>query len=379
MEITWNVAKRRRRRFSGGGSGSIGTLAAPVLTWTSNDETDPPQFEATLTGALEGDIVTLYWYRDAGLTDLADSAGATLTAGDELSQTVSITTGLWGNDEYWVVAVISRTGWTPGTSNTVTLTIDVPTWVTPADLFEVNGVLTYDGFWIDYSDPTVIFSDAGSTQITNGGRVYDLHDKSGNGYTFRQATLNDRPTWSNAGYGDLDTSGPADHLASTANIAGGAIPNEFTMFVLVNLDTMTDGAAFGGMRDASDTQPAFCPLILKGGSGDLGGRILNAAGTFMVNPSTTLETGFWTTGSKIIRGIVAKHGVGITPYINNVPQTTRTYNVSGTVSGMGTFSSGRTFPGSGSGIDGKLYQHFFTPRALSQTEIDWLVSWLGTK
>lgn len=50
--------------------------------------------------------------------------------------------------------------------------------------------------WLDASDVTTLFTDAGSTQVSSDGdRVYQWNDKSTSGFDVSQATEADRPTY----------------------------------------------------------------------------------------------------------------------------------------------------------------------------------------
>ena len=58
---------------------------------------------------------------------------------------------------------------------------------TPADITTA--------LWLDGSDNSTIFSDAGVTPATNGSSVYQWNDKSGNGRNVTQTTLGNRPAF----------------------------------------------------------------------------------------------------------------------------------------------------------------------------------------
>jgi hypothetical protein len=51
-------------------------------------------------------------------------------------------------------------------------------------------------FWLDFSDATTLFTDAGSTPVSSDGdMIYQVNDKTGNGNTFIQATEGYRPLY----------------------------------------------------------------------------------------------------------------------------------------------------------------------------------------
>jgi hypothetical protein len=349
---------------------TLGALTAPVLTLTSGETDDPPSFDCDLTDAIVDDIIWLRWYSDAGCTTLVDEVSNTIDAGEEATQTAAFTTAEWGNGTWYAKAFHTRTGWTDGVSAAVETVINVPSFTTPADLFGVGD----DGIWIDFSDATNIFSDAGITQITNGGAIYRVLDKSGNGYIYDQATVADRPAWNSAGYADVGT---WDRLRSSTPLFGGVIPNNCTVFVLIQLDNTSSGR-FTAMGPASGDNPQWNPLATS--FTNLNASIKNSAGTSLVSAGN-LATGFWTT-SKIIRGITFESGVGATPYTDSTPLTPASFTVSGTVSGLVSHSIGTGDTNGGLATvasDGKYYQLFIINRILTNTEINNLVTYFGTK
>jgi len=63
-----------------------------------------------------------------------------------------------------------------------------PAWV-PTDLADLE-------VWFDFSDPTTMFTDAGSTPVvSDGDLIYQINDKSGNGKNASQSTEANRPAY----------------------------------------------------------------------------------------------------------------------------------------------------------------------------------------
>jgi hypothetical protein len=88
--------------------------------------------------------------------------------------------------------------------------------------------------WYSAADITTLFSDAGTTQITDGGNVYQWNDKSGNGRHLTQATLANRPAYDATGIdairpGVTFTAANADSMTA----ALGGLTSQVTIYVVV--------------------------------------------------------------------------------------------------------------------------------------------------
>lgn len=68
-------------------------------------------------------------------------------------------------------------------------------------------------FWYDMGDARTMYSDDGSTAITNGDGCYRIDDKSGNGLHLKNSASAQRPVW-DSGDGFLDFDGSGDHLST---------------------------------------------------------------------------------------------------------------------------------------------------------------------
>jgi hypothetical protein len=95
--------------------------------------------------------------------------------------------------------------------------------------------------WLDASDNTTVFSDAGTTQATNGSTVQQWNDKSGNGRNASQATAGARPTYTNAGLNgrNILTLDGGDTLVGSAQIANPG----FGMFIVCSFANNTSRMA----------------------------------------------------------------------------------------------------------------------------------------
>jgi len=70
----------------------------------------------------------------------------------------------------------------------------------PKSQAKVGGWLPTDisgcKLWLDFSDANFLYTDAGSTKVSNDGdKIYQANDKSGNGYHAVQATVDYRPLY----------------------------------------------------------------------------------------------------------------------------------------------------------------------------------------
>jgi hypothetical protein len=164
-----------------------------TLTWTSGTGTLTPTF--TLSGAIvEGDVITLSIYSDAGLTTLVDSDANTVDAAEVLAGVIDFPgIGALSAGTYWAVATLAATGRT-GTSNTETKTLIS---FDPASLFSGGE----KGFWLDASDLTKMFQLSGGTGAVaaDADPVGYYLDKSGNGHVFTQTTAGQRPLYKTDG------------------------------------------------------------------------------------------------------------------------------------------------------------------------------------
>ena len=90
--------------------------------------------------------------------------------------------------------------------------------LSPASLFTAG----QKGFWLEASDPSQLWQNTGGTTpvAANGDPVARADDKSGNGYSWQQATGANQPTWNtdSAGYKYLNFDGSNDVLATTGNV-----------------------------------------------------------------------------------------------------------------------------------------------------------------
>jgi hypothetical protein len=98
------------------------SLTAPVLVWDGITSSDPPQFQATLTDAQVGDVITLEWDDNSSFTS-PSSATNTIDSGEAAANEVGFTTGTWGDGTWYARVKHSRGGSDSSWSNTETVTV----------------------------------------------------------------------------------------------------------------------------------------------------------------------------------------------------------------------------------------------------------------
>lgn len=245
---------------------------------------------------------------------------------------------------------------------------------TPADLFTGG----YGGIWLDFSDATKGFSDAGVTQITNGGTVQQWNDSSGNGNTMSQATAGSRPSWTNTGYTTFD--GTADHLAASGaldlyNSAAGV-----SVFALVKANGAANTAICGeGRNDNTNTVYSLFhsdPIVSSTHTALMrsDGNVTNYANT------TDLQTSVLDNTKRRLGVTVNTAQDSITPYSAGSAGTPVAGAASGTYT-PNTFAVGcikRTTNSFLCNIP-ELYQLIIVKKVMSAGEISSLDTWLQTK
>jgi hypothetical protein len=108
--------------------------------------------------------------------------------------------------------------------------VGVP-WDQIPDNLKWSPSLITTALWLDGSDNTTVFSDAGTTQATNGGAVQQWNDKSGNARHFSQGTLANRPAFNTTainGKPALVFDGSNDSLGAGSAV----IPTTHSLFIL---------------------------------------------------------------------------------------------------------------------------------------------------
>lgn len=109
--------------FVSGGVATLGANAAPVLDWDDEEDDSTPDFTVDFDedSVVEGNIITVEIYSDAGLTTLIDSFTYELEAADIVAGEVDIAADALSNGTYYVRSKVTGSGW----SNTETVTISV--------------------------------------------------------------------------------------------------------------------------------------------------------------------------------------------------------------------------------------------------------------
>jgi hypothetical protein len=105
--------------------------------------------------------------------------------------------------------------------------------------------------WYDFSDSSLLFTDAGSTNVSSDGdAIYQANDKSGNTQHLLQATLAKRPLYKTNAQNSLATclfDGTDDYLAKTFTMN-----NQVEVWVVFKLESYTQySCLFDGGTNAS--------------------------------------------------------------------------------------------------------------------------------
>ncbi|MCB9447812.1 MAG: T9SS type A sorting domain-containing protein [Flavobacteriales bacterium] len=234
-------------------------------TTSSQDEGTSPALIAVVLSAATGTDVTVDYAITGGSASgsgvdytLVDGT-LTIAAGDTTADiSVDIVDdGIVESEETFEITLSNPTNADPGTDLVTTVTInddDNDGYVGPGGV----GDDTNNKIWLSAND--AVYSDAGSTDATNGGSVQEWHDRSGNGNNATQTTAGSKPTlatssingqsvltfdgssdWMSIVTGDIpetnytefvifkssDATGPFTTIASPATYSGGAHDRQF--------------------------------------------------------------------------------------------------------------------------------------------------------
>ena len=115
-------------------------------------------------------------------------------------------------------------------------------------------------FWYDMGDARTMYSDDGSTALTDGQGCYRIDDKSGNGLHLKNSASAQRPTW-DAGDGFLDFDGNGHHLSTNDGDNSGDAQSDrgsafstcaMTIFFVIKPDDFDGGDNTEITTDGSD-------------------------------------------------------------------------------------------------------------------------------
>jgi hypothetical protein len=131
--------------------------------------------------------------------------------------------------------------------------------------------------WLDAADNTTVFSDAGTTQATNGSAVQQWNDKSGNSRNATQATAGNRPAYTAAGQNGRNTitfDGNSDGLSLATGLSLGTTHSIFC--VAKNSATITSATSAQLLLSGGNyTFPSTTTSEVLLGAGSLTGALTN--------------------------------------------------------------------------------------------------------
>ena len=200
--------------------------------------------------------------------------------------------------------------------------------------------------WLDGSDNTTIFSDAGTTQATNGGAVQQWNDKSGNNRHFSNGTLANRPTLNSTainGKPALVFDGSNDSLGASSAV----IPTTHSLFVLFVPTIENSTGSLIGQWEAGQTGRYLWNTNQNCGTATTSGRVnifnstttqgscqigVAATDTSITNAPTIIES-ICTTGSeswKLLQNGTEYESATITSVYQGINTALGTTSASGT-------------------------------------------------
>lgn len=211
-------------------SGSFSFVAACHAISTTTDDIILSKFVQLITDIVSGSDTT-------NIAILSQTIGVIFqgTAGGTTPDDVSI---------FRKILLSSNITSTTTTSDNSNLTIPSTGWV-PSDLASLSA-------WYDFSDASTLFTDAGSTNVTSDNDlIYQVNDKSTNGYHVTQTTESYRPKYQTAQQNGNSVArlDGVNNFWSRANVAmlsltGG---NALTYVVVLKQDAATARNSLGGL------------------------------------------------------------------------------------------------------------------------------------
>ena len=157
----------------------------------------------------------------------------------------------------------------------------VPAWI-PTDIAGL-------ALWIDFSDATKLFTDAGTTPVSSDGdAIYQANDKSGNNRHITQSTSGARPAYKTNVQNGLSIArfdGSSDFF-SVPNFLTALSIGEVFIVVKIDTDPPANAAQTGLWKIGSDTVATHFPYTDSGVYDDFGSTVRKTSG----NPTAALTT-----------------------------------------------------------------------------------------
>lgn len=212
-------------------------------------------------------------------------------------------------DNVYIVQVTATDTASNATNKTISVTVtDVVETLTPPTIFGANLVA-----WYDPQDQATVFSDAGTTQITNGGTVVQVNDKSGNNRHLTAVSTS--VTWHLGGMSSksafkITPPGGIGGLKSGLTAVAMGV-SSFAAWIVAQEDrsVITGNArllSFLGSGDANELAANSVGFFFEKGYGDVASyRDGNYLGSTAISDLTTARLS------------VVFDGVNQTPYTNN--------------------------------------------------------------
>lgn len=183
--------------------------------------------------------------------------------------------------------------------------------------------------WLEASQST-IFSDNGSTQITNGGSIQQWNDKSTNARVLNETVALVKPIWNSATNPFVTFDGSAQGISGGFNLnlyAGGS-----TISITVRgTGGSTNADVFNGSQDNNNTNTLYRPIRASSGLATTWSPFLrNDAGTIIEADGDVSVAGAFLTTTDTVLTITDDGSGNQVLYLNQTNSATHTYTRAGT-------------------------------------------------
>lgn len=228
--------------------------------------------------------------------------------------------------------------------------------------------VTLKGWW-DPSDISTLWKNtAGTDPVTaDGDLVARMDDKSGNGRNWTQATSTNRPTYKvGSGLHWLDFDGTDDYMTG-ATLSNLISVSAYEVILAGRFDTIASNAGTSYSND----------VFLADDGGYIAvayGRTSGVIGAGQYGSSDTVLTFAYSSGNNFVLSQRLASGLFYASYNGGSESSGSAANVG---SGAGTALIGKSY--NGDFVDGRFYGAVTKNAALTTTERDNLITWLGAK